>query len=395
MRIGILVSHPIQYYTPLFRVLAQRVDLSVFYATRGSPTAQARAGFGVEFDWDVDLLSGYDHVFLHNVAATPSPNTFWGCDTPEISAVIKSGNFDAFIVFGWYLKAHWQAIRACRRCNVPVLVRGDSQLRTPRSALKKAVKRQVYRVLLRQFDGFLTVGKRNREYLLHYGVSDRRLFFSPHFVDNAFFAAGAQQARARRSDLRAQWSCDDGSVVVLFVGKFLSLKRPTDIIRALALLNAERRETVAVFVGAGGIEGEIQRAAQELNVRACFAGFRNQTELPAYYSAADVLVLPSASETWGLVVNEAMACGLPAIVSDAVGCAPDLIDEGNTGFTFPAGDVHALADVLRTFISLLRQGHSFETALSQKMQEYSVEAAAIGVTTAVQSLIMPASCGAK
>jgi glycosyltransferase involved in cell wall biosynthesis len=119
---------------------------------------------------------------------------------------------------------------------------------------------------------------------------------------------------------------------------------------------------------------------------ASFPGFKNQSELPAYYAAADVLVLPSESETWGLVVNEAMACGLPAIVSDAVGCAPDLIEEGKTGFTYPVGDVDALAGRLAALAEMKLAGHDFAPALAEKMRVYSVEAAVRGTVEAVQKL---------
>jgi glycosyltransferase involved in cell wall biosynthesis len=380
MRIGILVSHPIQYYTPLFREVAWRIDLHVFYATRGSPEQQARAGFGVEFEWDIDLLSGYAHSFLENVSTAPGPNSFFACDTPEIRPLISKGEFDAFIVFGWYLKAHWQAIRACRRYKVPVLARGDSQLGARGSTLRALTKEITHGLALRQFDGFLSVGERNREYLLHYGVPENRIFFSPHFVDNEWFSSHAARAIAARDELRESWSVNDKTFVVLFVGKFITKKRPLDLVRALGILVTERIDLVGLFVGSGAMEAEMRQLSAELNVRSHFAGFRNQTEMPAYYVTADVLVLPSdARETWGLVVNEGMACGLPAIVSDAVGCAPDLIEEATTGFTFPLGDVAGLAKRLRHLSEMKRGGFDFVTRVRQKISHYSVEAAAEGL----------------
>jgi len=120
---------------------------------------------------------------------------------------------------------------------------------------------------------------------------------------------------------------------------------------------------------------------------ATFAGFKNQSELPACYVAADCLVLPSdGGETWGLVVNEAMACGLPAIVSDAAGCAPDLIDEGETGFTFPVGDTTQLAGRLAVLLEMKQRGHDFGPTLAEKTQIYSVESAVNGTLKAVDAL---------
>src|SRR5262245_43190287 len=102
-RLAIVASHPVQYYAPLFRALAQRLDLKVFYAHRATQGDQASAGFGVEFDWDVDLHSGYDNVFLRNVASQPGLDHFSGCDTPGIGELLSQGKFNAVLVQGWHL----------------------------------------------------------------------------------------------------------------------------------------------------------------------------------------------------------------------------------------------------------------------------------------------------
>lgn len=371
MRVGILASHPIQYQVPWFRALARKVDLQVFFAIRPSPDEQG-IGFGRGFSWDIDLLSGYEHKFLHNVARTRGSSRFNGCDTPEIAAEINRGKFNSFIVSGWNLKSYWQAVRACRKSHYPVLVRGDSQLDPAQSRRKTLGKKLLYPRILRQFNGFLSVGKRNREYLLHYGVPQERIFFVPHFVDNQRFAAAT--SGPSRSEVRYKWRVADESTVVLFVGKFIPKKRPGDIIESLAILRQRGVKIAAVFVGAGILEQRLRSDAARHRIQAQFEGFRNQTELPGLYVAADVLVLPSdAGETWGLVVNEAMACGLPAIVSNRVGCGPDLIDEGETGFTYPCGEVDALAARLAEFVYLRRKGGSFRNALLRKIQRYSVE----------------------
>ena len=384
-RLGILSSHPIQYYSPWFRALAKQTDLEVFYAHRPNQ-AQQGAGFGKSFDWDVDLFSGYSHWFLKNISHRPGVSHFSGCDTPEIRDLIRAGKFDAFIVIGWYLKTFWQAIWACRRAGVPVLVRGDSQLLTPRSPIKSLAKSATYRLLLRQFDGFLAVGQRNREYLEHYGVPAKKIFLVPHFVDNEWFAVRAEEDRKRRPEIRSQWGANDETLVALFVGKFIEMKRPVDLLLALARLREQGVAAIGVFVGAGELEAELQAVAERLGVTAKFVGFKNQTELPAYYVSADVLILPSESETWGLVVNEAMACGLPAIVSDAVGCAPDLIDEGKTGFTFALGNPGQLAQQLNRFGGISQNKKDFAPALAYKLKAYSIEAAVAGTLTALKTV---------
>jgi hypothetical protein len=167
MRLGILATHPIQNHAPIFRELARHCDLTVYFAHRQTPEGQAQAGFGVPFEWDVDLLSGYESAFLDNRSRHPATNRFFGCDTPGIDAAIGRGRFDAFMVTGWGVKTYWQAVMACRRRNVPVLIRGDSQLPARRRAALRLAKELIYPRLLGLFDGFLYVGRRNRDYLRH------------------------------------------------------------------------------------------------------------------------------------------------------------------------------------------------------------------------------------
>ena len=378
LRIGFLVTHPIQYYTPIFRELAALCDLTVFFAHRQSAEQQAQAGFGVAFDWDIDLVSGYRSKFLENVSRNPSTDRFSGCDTPGIAREISEGRFDAFVVPGWGFRSFMQAVRACRRAEVPVFVRGDSQLVGPRNMLLRIAKELAFPRMLRRFDGFLYVGQRNREYLLHYGAAADRLFFSPHCVDNASF--GAASAAARRSIVAATGR----NRRVLFVGKLLERKRPLDVLKAAVLLR-ERQPIEVAFAGSGELEAELREFARASGVPAIFHGFVNQSEMPAVYAAADIMVLPSDGlETWGLAVNEAMACGLPAVVSDAVGCGPDLVDEGITGAVFPVGQPAQFASAIETAISL--ETTRLRKHLAARMQVYSPLGAAKGIMEAAAAL---------
>lgn len=371
-RIGFLISHPIQYYAPIFRALAARCDLTVFFAHRQTAEQQAEIGYGVAFDWDVDLLSGYESHFLTNVSRQPSTSRFGGCNTPEIADRIAEGHFDAFVVPGWSLRSYWQAARACRRQGVPVMVRGDSQLGSPRRAMLRLAKELAFSQVMKLFDGYLYVGQRNRAYLEHYGAPANRLFFSPHCVDNDAFRTTGQRTgqRARR---------------VLFVGRLVPYKRPMAVVAAAAHLMAAGRSIELTFAGAGELEGSLKEAAGAAGVSANFLGFINQSGLPQVYGNADVLVLPSgAEETWGLVVNEAMACGIPAIVSDAVGCGPDLVEPGITGEIARLDDVPALAagiDRVLGFDPIATRRH-----LAERMAVYSPERAAEGILEAGAAL---------
>lgn len=379
MRLAILASHPIQYQAPIFRELAHRLDLTVFFAHRANHADQANAGFGVGFDWDIDLLSGYQHSFLKNEAGRPGLDHFAGCDTPSIAEQLTKARFDALLVMGWHLKTFWQGIWAAKRAGIPVMVRGDSQLATPRSKLKKIGKSVVYPMALRVFDAALYVGERSRLYWTHYRYPSDRLIFSPHCVDNDWFTQRA--TREAGQALRAQHGISPETKVVLFAGKLLPFKRPLDLMAAANAASASMRALTVLVAGSGELGESMARLAAEGGAKLVQMGFCNQTKMPAAYAAADVLVLPSdGRETWGLVANESLASGCPVIVSDACGCAPDLAGDGTAGRVFPAGNVAALAatitDVIETPPAL--------TAIAGKASRYSINAAAAGICRAVE-----------
>jgi len=380
-RVAIVTSHPIQYQAPWFRALARETEIEVLFCHRQSASEQAAAGFDHAFEWDIPLLDGYPSRWLQNVSRQPGVDVFGGCDTPGLAETLARGRFDACIVNGWYLKSYVQAIRASWRLGIPVLVRGDSHLGGRRSRLKSAAKYLPYRWFLTRIDAHLYVGRANRAYLEHYGVGDDRLFFTPHFIDNERFEVTAAAARESGAveRLRAEWAGPGDSTVFLFAGKLIDVKRPGDLLTAMSALRAQGRRVSAVFVGSGPLEGALRALAARQQLPVTFVGFRNQSEIPICYAAADCLVLPSDRESWGLVVNEAMACGKPAVVSDAAGCAADLIEEGQTGFTYPAGDVQALARRMAAMSDLLANARQrVEQAVANVIDRYTCGAAVAG-----------------
>jgi glycosyltransferase involved in cell wall biosynthesis len=380
MRLAILTSHPIQYYAPLFREVARRIDIMVFFAHRATPVQQADAGFGTPFDWDIDLLAGYPHEFLRNVARNPGAHHLTGCDTPEISEKLRGGRFDALLVTGWHLKSYWQGVWASKRSGIPVIVRGDSHLGTPRSQTKVALKGLVYPPFLRLFDAALYVGQRSRAYYEHYRYPAERLFFSPHCVDNAWFAARATDAA--RARLRARLELAPTTTALFFAGKLVAFKRPLDVIAAAALCRAKGQDVAVIIAGEGEQRGALIEAAASAKVPLHMLGFCNQTEMPPAYAASDVLVLPSEQETWGLVANEALACGKPVIVSDACGCAGDLASDGQVGRGFAVANVEALADRVMDMIAEPPNSDAILTL----SKSYSIETAIIGIRLAIGHL---------
>jgi len=388
--LGILATHPIQYYVPWYQALARHpeIQLRVFYCHRQTPQGQAEAGFGVCFDWDIPLFDGYAYQFLTNKSHHPNVYTFFGCDTPEIMRIISDNSFDAFIVQGWSMLSFWQAIIACWRTHTPVLVRGDSQLLTRRFFLKRVLKYLIYRWFIPRFDAYLVVGKRAKEYYLHYGAGQNKMFFVPHAVDNYFFASSRTTLELQRESLSRNWGIPKDALVFLFAGKLISKKRPDDFLRALGIAYKHIQGIFGLVVGDGPLRSKLQVLSQRFNLPVTFTGFLNQKDMPKAYTVSDILVLPSdGRETWGLVVNEAFASGLPAITSDKVGCVSDLIIPGETGEVFPCGDIKKLAKIFIDIAS--RRGHLPEMGrlARRRIENYSVANAVEGVLTAIRAVI--------
>lgn len=388
-RTAILSTHPIQYYSPWYRALSRdpEIDLTVYYAHQQTAQGQAEGGFGVAFEWDVPLLEGYRSHFLKNVARSPNVFDHHGCDTPEIAEHIARERYDAFIVHGWYNRSYWQAMRACWRTRTPLLVRGDSQLRTPRRWWRRWLKQLLYRTFIPRFDAYLVVGRRARDYYQAYGADPRRMLPAPHFVDNDFFARSADALRPRREEFRRRWGLRPDALVCLFAGKFIPKKRPLDFVAALARVGHRKLGVEGLMVGEGPLRPEIERAIAAEDAPVRLAGFLNQSAITEAYAAADLLVLPSdGGETWGLVVNEAMATGLPAVVSDEVGCSPDLVLEGQTGQTYPCGDVGRLAEILEDAARDRERWRRFGAAARRHIAGYSIESAVQGTLAALRYL---------
>ncbi|MDI1253503.1 glycosyltransferase family 4 protein [Thermomonas sp.] len=356
----------------------------MYFAMIPNAAEQGRE-FGVAFDWDIPLLEGYEWTLLKNRAKHPSLTEFRGCDTPQLYREIREGGFEAVIVNGWVTKTCLQALLASRLAGIPCIVRGEVNGMRPRASWKCWLHAR----LLARYAACLSIGTNNRRYLLDAGVPAARIFATPYCVENERFSTAADVARIQpgRDALQARFGLDPERTTFVFSGKFVDKKRPGDIVEAIRRLDPnERARMQLLLVGGGPMEQELRTSAAGLPVH--FAGFLNQSEITAAYAAADCLVLPSDhGETWGLVVNEAMACGLPAIVSDQVGCAVDLVQAGYTGDVFPYGDVAALSALLARH-GLVRNGLAKMGAAARVQVEagYNFENVRQGVLAALTTV---------
>ena len=386
IRLLIASSHPIQYHSPLFRLLSDDpvIDADVLYLNLPSAETQG-LGFGKAFNWDVPLLdgyrwhqatsgrglgitSGYRGVWLRH----PGRELGWGPQSKRPAVLLLTG---------WHFLGMVQLFGAAKIRGIPVLLRMDSNDLRPRAWILDSI----YRVLFMGVDGVLTVGTANARWCRLNGIPLSRMVPSPHFVDNAYFIEKAAAFRLHTHELRNRWQIPLDAFCFIFAGKLQPKKRPQDLLEAFALLQAQgkisSRPLHLLMVGTGELEDSCRSHAEVLKLPISFVGFLNQSEIPAAYAVSDCLVLPSDhGETWGLVVNEAMACGLPAIVSDLVGCAEDLVHPGVTGDVVPCANPEALAQSLIAMASNPERAACMgEKARELVLSKYTIETAAEGI----------------
>jgi glycosyltransferase involved in cell wall biosynthesis len=339
MRLAALSTHPIQYQAPLFRALSSQpgIDFTALFCHDHGVRPSFDAQFGRVIRFDVPLVEGYTHRFLRNVAPRPSLAPT-GLINPEVLVSLAKGEFDAVVVHGYAYVTALLALLGPRR-RTRVLLRGESHL-LPRRPLPKRFGKQIaLRTLFSRIDHFLPIGTANAAYYASFGVAAERMTIAPYSVDNDYFSTRSAEARADRSRARRTLGLPPDVPLFLVAGKLTAGKAPLDVLRAFAGVRANT-SCGLVYVGDGPLASRLDDEIARLGVADVYRlGFRNQSELPSIYGCCDVLVLPSHAEAWGLVVNEAMACGMTAIVSDHVGAAPDLAD---SDAIFPVGDVRQL-----------------------------------------------------
>ena len=351
-RLAIVVSHPIQYFVPLYQRLAQRDDiaLKVFYTWHAAQHPVEDPGFMRPIAWDIPLTAGYAFELVRNISDDPGTHHFFGLRNVGLVEHIMAWRPDVVLICGWAWWSHLQALYALRRCGICCLFRGDSHLLdAEQSGLRWRLKHEVLRRVFSLPSGFLVVGSANRAYYEGFGVDPAKLYPCPHSIDVGRFAEPAPALEQEAGDWRRSLGIAHDRPVLLYAGKFEPKKRPIELMRVVQGLDT--LGVVLVLVGGGELQDEIDAIAARDPERFRVLPFQNQSRMPVVYRLGDLCVLPSAhGETWGMAVNEALACGRPVLVSDRVGCAADLV-EADCGGVFPWDDELAWKRVTDTMVS--------------------------------------------
>ena len=379
MNILIITTHPIQYHAPLFSYLSKhlRYSIKVIYTLGAQYESIRDDDFGVKRTWNIDLLSGYDYEFVENSAKVPSSTKYWGIQNPTLIKRIEEINPNAILIYGWKHHSHLAVMRYFIN-KIPVLFRGDSTTLddSEKFFLFKFMRNRLLKWVYKHVDYALSPGKASDLYFSKSGLQNSQIIRAEHAVDNNRFSSFSIEEERRLKDLRNQLSISDNEIVFVFAGKFIEKKNPLLLIKAFALLAHINENARLVFVGNGILEHQIKEQISSLHEaisrRIDILTFQDQNEMKIVYRLSDIFVLPSKSETWGLSVNEALACGATVIVSDKCGCSLDLIIEGFNGYVFQSENTN---DLFQKMLLVCNPNHLQElkanVSLSLKNYTYS------------------------
>lgn len=350
-KLAVLTSHPIQYQAPCWCELAHhpQIDLMVYYFMDYGITEKLDPEFGVKFKWDIPLLDGYRYKFLKNYSPRPSTDGFLGLMNPGILRELARNHYDAIFVHSYAYATQFLAIIMARLMGTKVLIRNDLNLLVNFNWKRSILKKIVFPLFLKMVNRIMAIGQLNQKYYERYGVPPKKIHLMHYAVDNDWFFNQSKIYKAHKNALKNEYGIDIDSKVILFAAKFLKRKRAMDLI--LAFEQIEIPAVALVMVGNGEELPACESYVKERNLQNIFfMGFKNQSELPKFYALADVFVLPSESEPWGLVLNEAMCFGLPIVATDRVGAAYDLVKKRENGFMYPMGDIKALKNCLEIIL---------------------------------------------
>ena len=371
-KLAIITTHPIQYNAPWFRLLNKggKVIPKVFY-TWGQLAWEKKydPGFGKEVKWDIPLLEGYQYTFVENISVNPGSHHRKGIINPSLNKEIELWQPDAVLVFGWNFVSHFKCIRFFYK-KIPVLFRGDSTLLRKQPFIQSFVRKLYLKWVYGFVDFALYTGAENKKYFLEYGVKENQLLFAPHAIDNERFADTNNTYQLKANEWKNDLGIAENTLTILYAGKLEAIKNPSLIIEFANRFIGQPIHFI--IAGNGPLENVLKKKATE-NLQIHFIDFQNQQMMPVVYRLADFFILCSVSETWGLGVNEAMACGRGVMVRNTCGCAIDLVKDGENGFVFDTAYIDRLYDQITKLLSNKEQCKEMGEASTKIIASYSFD----------------------
>lgn len=371
MRLLFITSHPIQYNAPLFAYLTKHSNftIKVFYTLGENSSSLVDNGFGIRENWNIDLLSGYEYEFIENTSTRPSSLTYKGIKNPSLINRIKAYNPEGIVVYGWKHESHFSVMNYFHG-KVPILFRGDSIALDDSLGFSLCSQLRFFflKWIYRKVDYVISPGTASDQYFLNSGIKEKQIFRAEHAVDNERFMHLSNIEEQLLLDLRYSLSIKSNETVFLFAGKFIEIKNPFLLIDAFVKLKEQNDNNRLLLVGNGllenNIKSRINSLPQHIASSITILPFQDQNKIKLLYRLADVFVLPSISETWGLSVNEALASGTPVIVSNKCGCSIDLVRNDVNGLSFKSMDCD---DLLQKMHLLCNEEYRIRLAANAKV----------------------------
>ena len=363
------------YRIPVFNALARTpgLDLQVVFLAENDPTLRQWKIYTDEIHFNYNVLPSWRRR-IGNYNALVN----WG-----IGSSLQDAAPDAVICGGYSYLASWAALRWAKKRDLAFSCWVESTGRDRRRAYP-AIE-FLKSTFLSRCDSFIVPGKASFEYLQTYGIPRELIFTAPNAVDLAKFSHEAKAIRKNSAAVRNALHLPER--YFLFVGRLVQAKGVLDLLEAYAGLESRIREQVGlIFAGDGPARTQAQRLASKIrDGRIVFTGFLQREQLPAYYAFADALVFPTHTDTWGLVVNEAMACGLPVIASEVAGSTIDLVRCGWNGYVTRPRDVAGIIRAM-TAVAVDAELRTRMAANSENLiSAYTPEACAAGIAQAVSA----------
>jgi len=350
-KFAVVITHATQHHGPMFRELAKTpgLELKVFFCSRIGQDNSLDPGFATQIAWDVPLTDGYEHEFLATTQEVKSTK-FGDIQNPDLVDRLDDFGANAIWINGYGCKSYWGAAKWARKNGAAVLCFSDSELMHQRNFLKRIAKELVVRNFYQKCSAFLTVGDCNEDYYRHYGVEESRMVRGCYPIDVTRFEETLQNSEARRGEIRQELGIPDGALVGLFLGKMIDIKRPADLVRAIAGAASSGQEIHGLFLGNGVLLDDVKALSRELNVEHLthFVGFVNQQQIPHYLNAADVITMCSEKDPHPLAVTESMIAGNAVVASNRIGCVgvTDTVRDGINAFVYECGDTNQIAELL-------------------------------------------------